>query len=395
MWRRTGAFGPLVTPVILVAMRLSDLPARAQPTSHLPSSAQIARVLVFNLFAWGVLSAMGTASVSNQLSDHGQVPAYFEIFCESWKSSLIQTLTGTLLYTMFWRWPAPLKRARSLVMLYGATLSLFFFLDAAYRAGLQNSQTAAAALQAVPRFEWFIDFVLVSGTFTFQAALCIWRQGQARERAMDLVEKENLHLHLELEQSRMSGLRAQLEPHFLFNALNAISALVRAHDNPTALTGIGRLSGLLRYALTASAREWVTIGEELAFVQDYLALQQLRYGPRLNVAIDVDNDDILAATCPPLLLQPLVENALRHDLDCHDRPGDICLRFRSTERELFIVISNPIAAPGTAQAAANPGLGLGLHHTEASLKLAFGKLASLHTRQTDGRFVVELRLPLL
>jgi two-component system sensor histidine kinase AlgZ len=121
----------------------------------------------------------------------------------------------------------------------------------------------------------------------------------------------------------MLALRAQFEPHFLFNALNAISALVRDGDRGLALGGIGRLSDLLRYALSASVREDVTVAAELQFVRDYLDLQRLRYGERLQVQIDGEDSLLHEVECPPLLLQPLIENALRHDLDCREGPSDI------------------------------------------------------------------------
>lgn len=85
---------------------------------------------------------------------------------------------------------------------------------------------------------------------------------------------------------------------------------------------------------------------------------------------------------------------MRHDLDCHDGASDICLQVRGDADVLCIVISNPVLPADAAQAAANPGLGLGLRHTEASLQLAFGPAASLQTRTGAGRFIVELRLPL-
>jgi hypothetical protein len=368
-----------------------------------PTPVRIARIFATNLAAWSVVSAMGTGSVTGQLANQGGPSPYLEMFCEAWLGALIQSVAGAALYAVLWRRPALLERALTLSALFCTTLLLVAPCDVVYRvigwpgpAGIAAAMPhgLAAAVRTVAPFEWFVDFMLLTGTFTVQAAVCIRRQGRARERALDLADKENLRLRLELEQLRMLGLRAQLEPHFLFNALNAISALVRADDRKTALAGIARLSGLLRYALTASAREWVTVGEELSFVQDYLALQRLRYGARMQVEVAVDDDSLLAAPCPPLLLQPLVENALRHDLDCHDGASDIRLHMRASADVFCIVISNPAPPAAAGQAAANPGLGLGLRHTEASLQLAFGPSASLQTRTGEGRFTVTLRLPL-
>jgi LytS/YehU family sensor histidine kinase len=175
----------------------------------------------------------------------------------------------------------------------------------------------------------------------------------------------------------------------MFNALNAISALVRGGDSKLALVGINRLSDLLRYALAASVRDTVSVADELQFVRDYLDLQRLRYGERLQIRIEGDDDTLRQVECPPLMLQPLIENALRHDLDCHDSPSDIHLWFKRDGPDLHIGVSNPV----NAQASPNPGAGLGLRNTHDRLHAA-NSAASLITGLRGGRFVAEVRLPL-
>jgi LytS/YehU family sensor histidine kinase len=149
------------------------------------------------------------------------------------------------------------------------------------------------------------------------------------------------------------------------------------------------LSDLLRYALSASVRNVVTVAAELQFVRDYLDLQRLRYGDRLQVRIDGDGKLLHEVECPPLLLQPLIENALRHDLDCHAGPSDIRLDFVRDGEVLAIRVTNL----ASAQASPNPGAGLGLANTRERLKLTH-PAASLSTSLQDGRFVAEVRLPL-
>jgi LytS/YehU family sensor histidine kinase len=161
------------------------------------------------------------------------------------------------------------------------------------------------------------------------------------------------------------------------------------NDKGATLSAISRLSGLLRYAQAASTRDWVTLAEELQFVRDYLALQAMRYGDRLQVAIEGDSGAVLAADCPPLLLQPLVENALRHDLDCHDGVGHILLRFAEQGGMLHIHISNSVC-----EVAPNPGMGMGLRNIEARLRMACGEGAQLRTARSGGRFVAEINMPM-
>ncbi len=149
------------------------------------------------------------------------------------------------------------------------------------------------------------------------------------------------------------------------------------------------LSGLLRYGPEGGEKDWVKLGEELAIIQDYLALQRLRYCERLHIAIQGMDQDLAACDCPPLLLQPLIENALRHDLDCHEEASDILCKLEKNAGQIWIRVSNPVHA----EAAANPGVGLGLRNTAARLQLAYGDAASLQTGIQDGRFELTLRIP--
>lgn len=129
--------------------------------------------------------------------------------------------------------------------------------------------------------------------------------------------------------------------------------------------------------------------EELQFVRDYLALQRLRYGDRMHFHIEGDDETVRRGDCPPLLLQPLIENALRHDLDCHGGPSDIRLSFERNDESVLIRVSNPVSP----HVSPNPGTGLGLHNTRTRLKLA-SAASSLHTELRANRFCVEIRMPL-
>jgi len=235
-----------------------------------------------------------------------------------------------------------------------------------------------------------VGWFSTTGTFAAILAIHYWRQARERELAWQRSQTDMLNLKLALEEQRMLALRAQFEPHFLFNALNAISALVREGDRTLALGGIGRLSDLLRYALSASGRNMATVADELRFVHDYLDLQRLRYGPRLQVHIEGAGDLLHEVECPPLLLQPLIENALRHDLDCREGPSDIHLCFARDGAVLSIRVTNPVSA----LASPNPGAGLGLANTRDRLRLMHAG-ASLQAGRQGDRFVAEVRLPLM
>jgi hypothetical protein len=305
---------------------------------------------------------------------------------------------STALHLVYQRWPLVVDQFPPLPVGYLLTVLLFLPCELLFTAAcflLKEGQaiTLQASmdrLMAMHRFTWFTEFTWTTGTYISVVALCSWHRNRQREQAWHQSQTDNLNLRLELEQQRLQSLRDQLEPHFLFNALSAITALVRQGDGPLALAAINRLSELLRYALEASERDWVPMADELKFIDNYLALQRLRYGDRLRVRVEGGSDAVLGADCPPLLLQPMIENAMRHDLDRHDGASDLCLRFERHGEELSIVICNPLR---TGEAG-NPGAGLGLRSTRTRLQLACGPQASLDVQEERGRFRVDIRMPM-
>lgn len=298
-------------------------------------------------------------------------------------------------YLRIERFAARLGSLGFVAVAFVAGTVLLYLPYVAYEAWLNQADTAQplkelpAALRAFPLLFWFVDFVIFTGCF---GALCsiavLWASRQA-ERRKRRIEAENLQLRLALEQQRLASLVAQLEPHFLFNALNAITGLVRTQDGAAAVAALGRLSTLLRYVLESTRHDLRPLIDEIDFIDGYLALQRLRYGERLRVQIDADLDALADAWTPPLLLQPLVENALRHDLDRHDGPGDIRLKVAVEAGRILFVISNPLRAA----AAPNPGLGLGLANTRHRLDLLYGPQGRVEAGEAEGRFRVVMQLP--
>lgn len=169
-------------------------------------------------------------------------------------------------------------------------------------------------------------------------------------------ELEKIDLRARLAQAELGLLRAQLEPHFLFNALNTIAGLVRGAHPELATRALAQLSELLRYVLEASRQERVPLAWELEFVANYLELQQIRYGSRLQIAI---HQDAAARSydVPPLLLQPLIENAVVHGAACTNHPASIEIRVRVAPdaSELRVEVHN---TRGERMAAGRTGLGL-------------------------------------
>jgi len=168
-----------------------------------------------------------------------------------------------------------------------------------------------------------------------------------------------------LAEARLQSLRAQLRPHFLFNALNATVALVRDGENARAADALVGISELLRATLRGDACHEVTLEEELAFVEQYLAIERLRMGERLRVEVDVPAA-LLDARVPSLCLQPFVENAVRHGL--RDVPGEAIVTVSAREangRLELRVTDNGVGLPADGDGARGVGVG----NTRARLAL--------------------------
>ncbi len=192
-------------------------------------------------------------------------------------------------------------------------------------------------------------------------------------------------------QAQLQTVRANLNPHFLFNALHAVGALVRT-DAAAADRAIEQLGGLLRRSLDHSARESVPLGQEWEFVKSYLELEQLRLGERLRVECDLE-PGALDVPVPPFLLQPLVENAVRHGIAARPEGGTIRVQAARRNGALTLRISDDGPARSAERTAA--GTGFGLEGVRQQLDARYGTRATLHVdRSEQGGFAVTLTLPL-
>ena len=197
-------------------------------------------------------------------------------------------------------------------------------------------------------------------------------------------------------QAQMRALRYQLQPHFLFNTLNAISTLVLDNQPRIATQMIARLADLLRRTLESPDVHQVSLQEEIAVTKEYLALEKVRFGPRLSVTFEID-PQTQDALVPRFLLQPLVENAIRHGIAKRAQGGNIVLRSESIGGRLQVRIENDEAEddePVLHRIAAAPHRGVGLTNTRARLQQMYGYEATLETHATArGTYEVRISMP--
>ena len=196
----------------------------------------------------------------------------------------------------------------------------------------------------------------------------------------------------QLAGAQLDALRAQLHPHFLFNALHSIGALVRSGRGDEAVQTLDQLGGLLRLALDAHGDGFVTVEEELAVLARYVDVERVRLGARLDFELDVDAP-CLAADVPLFLLQPLVENAVRCAAAERSEGGRVRVRARAVDTELVLDVDDD--GPGfPAQVLAGEGWGIGLTNVAGRLRTLFEGAARIELGASDlGGARVRLVLP--
>jgi signal transduction histidine kinase len=201
-------------------------------------------------------------------------------------------------------------------------------------------------------------------------------------------ERQAAQLQTQLTDARLAALSSQLNPHFLFNALNSIAELV--HRDPVAADGmIVGLSALLRNSLESAATQEVPLDEELRLLGHYLDIERIRLGERLRVEWEVA-PEARAALLPPLLLQPLVENAVRHGISRRLTPGTIRVQAAIEGATLRLEVHDD----GGGIGAGGGGFGIGLGTTRKRLQALYGDAASLEFAAAPEGTVARLLLPL-
>ncbi len=204
-------------------------------------------------------------------------------------------------------------------------------------------------------------------------------------------ELRSSQLQGQLEKARLQALKSQLQPHFLFNTLNSISALMRT-DVEAADRMITRLGDLLRTSLETAGTQMTTLSRELEFVNCYIEIEKIRFEERLTVRLDIA-PETLDATVPHLLLQPLVDNAIKHGIAKLVAGGEIQVSSRSDDSDLHLEVRDN--GPGFRDAGQNPSRGLGLRITRERLETIYGQNQSVEfLTLPDGGGLVRVSIPL-
>jgi signal transduction histidine kinase len=217
----------------------------------------------------------------------------------------------------------------------------------------------------------------INGLFLLVGWLCLYFFYHIFER-LNRLQVEQLRLTASVREAELRALKSQINPHFLFNSLNSLRALID-EDAPRARESVTRLANMLRYSLQSGQLQTVPLEDELRIVEDYLALEQIRHESRLRVRWDI-SAEARTQSVPPMLLQTLVENAVKYGISVRREGGELAISARVEANCIHIRVTNPgeLVAPSSDSAArAGSSTGVGLRNASERLKLLFGEQATL------------------
>jgi len=255
--------------------------------------------------------------------------------------------------------------------------------------GEVSAQYQALRLPFNPQ-RYYIDS-FVEQAVPSQLLVCIWcfiYTSVTSMRHIRATEVHNLRLQNGLKEAQLSSLSNQLNPHFLFNALNNIRFMIH-EDAQLADRMMTALSEILRYSLESSRHDKVSLRQELAIIHQYVAIAKIQLEERLDFAIQVPVE-LQGVLVPPMVLQMLVENAVKHGLENLPSGGKLALELAESDGRLVFEVRNdkPLLAPGKVN-----GIGIGLHNIERRLQLLYGGMAAMLVEPGGAQFKVTVTLP--
>lgn len=314
---------------------------------------------------------------------------------------IAHALRGSLLYFCIWAglaWPLYRLGARSsrpnLVLLAAIAAGCALLHIVVRRAvSLITHWEEERTLRELFAAHVYINLIVALAVVAISLMVPRLRRAREEQRLRNELEIARARAETQLAQAELQLLKNQLHPHFLFNALNSISALMQ-HDVPAADRILGQLSELLRHALdTAAIQEW-TLEEEIELLQRYLDIQQTRFGTRLRTILNIETATKRMAV-PSLILQPIVENAIEHAVARRRSGGSVEIRAATTESgQLGLEIEDDGPETDSGEEGRSGG-GIGLANTSARLDRLYGKRASFEMISKPERgAIATLKLPI-
>jgi sensor histidine kinase YesM len=272
------------------------------------------------------------------------------------------------------RWRNGVYHFITVLILSSAHLSILGYAYFRLNGSHLPQKTASALIR-----DWHINFTVLN-VMTYAMILGVYytinNQRRYRETALESARLAASAAQMEssMTAARLHALRMELNPHFLFNSLNSISALIRRNDKDAATGMVASLAQLLRATLDRGSEPTMTLGEELELLQLYVDIEKVRFGSRLNFEVDVP-PSLNNALVPTLALQPLVENAVRHGIASNKSGGTVAVRARRQNGSLLVDIQD--TGPGVGFVGVQPREGVGMANTRDRLRQLYGLAAGI------------------
>lgn len=293
---------------------------------------------------------------------------------------------------------APIPRLIWAIAVAIPTAILFAFGDAVAGGVIRVNGTFQCPGTETACSWWDVWILELDNSFVWIFLFSAWGILHVMLRSMVEGRAADERAHAEREAARLAEIRAlryQINPHFLFNCLNSLTALVRRKDVTQAEEMIGDLGQFIRFSLTVDPIADVSLDSEVEMQIRYLELERRRFPNRMQLAVEVD-PPISGTAVPPLILQPLVENAVKHGVDNSERPVTISVTARHDPPGFVtIVVNNRSPSPVKAPEKEAPGFGIGLENVRARLAARFGDAATFSAGPlVPGEYRAELCIPI-
>ena len=312
-----------------------------------------------------------------------------------WPEALIQTLPPLLIYAFVCLSAYYVCRAMPLATsgVPGVLTASALAASVAAVLWLILNEVWLGTLESMPelapitgRFRGQVPFLFAVAVMLFLLVLSVHYVVLAFE-AFRTAERQQLELQVLTRDAELRALRAQVDPHFLYNSLNSISALTGS-DPAAARRMCLLLAEFLRTTLRVSMQQRITMAEELALADRFLSIEQVRFGDRLKVERTID-ENAMECQVPPLVLQPLLENAVYHGVEPGTGASDVLVRITKRGERVLAQIENPYLEAEVQRA----GNRMALENIRERLQLFFDAEARISIKAADGRYRVELELP--
>ena len=356
------------------------------PRTRIPASLLFAVATGF-----GVSSTIQAYHIQRLSDDPRWIQTVPRIFALNLVYWYIPALVGPAIMALAMRYRLGVVRWPVQVVVHAAGVIVYAAVHSAAMFGTRvllfpNGPVASGCWRCVAREALTqLDWLLMTYLFFVGLAYALAYRGESEDRALTASR-----LQTRLAEAQLQALQRQLHPHFLFNTLNTISGLMRTNINAADLM-IDQLGDLLRMTLHTSGSQVVSLKEELDALQKYLEIEQTRFGGRLSISMQVE-PEVLDALVPNLIMQPLVENAIRHGIAPHARPGWITIQARRAGSELLInVHDNGDGLTPDRLVALNQGVGLA--NTRARLEHLYRSAFQFKFSNLPGGFCVAVTIP--